>query len=221
MNSQQLLPRVSPEEEELRREARLARRKQQRRARVSLWTTIGISALLLAFIGFFYLQIQDTLARNTLFPPISGISCDSGEQNGYHIHVHLTIYINGLRLNIPAGIGIGITPGTSNIDCFYWMHTHAEDGVLHIEEPQEMDNLALDDFLTVWQQKFANLNFPPQMTQSTGWQIWVNGKPFNGVVTSPLHTEVQFHSHDVITLEYGSPNPAPDTVYNWPPNLPR
>jgi hypothetical protein len=221
MTSQTSLSPVvtSPEEEDLRdarREERLFRRRQQRRARLSLWATIGTTLLLLAVIGYFYLQIQSTLARNTLYPAISGLSCDTMEQNGYHIHVHLTIYINGKLLTIPAGIGIA--PDGS---CFYWMHTHTDDGILHIEEPQEMDNLALDDFLTLWQQGFSKLNFPPQMTQSTGWQIWVNGKPFDGVVTSPLHTEVKFHSHDAITMEYGSPNPPPDTFYAFPANLPR
>ena len=224
MSSQQILPRVSPEEEELRRErrdARLMRRRQQRRARISLWATIGVTVLLLASIGYFYLQIQDQLAYNALFPPINSMNCDSGEQSGYHIHVHLTIYINGKQAIMPPGVGIGITPGTSKINCYYWMHTHTADGILHIEEPQQIPGLALDDFLAVWQQKFASLNFPAQMTQSTGWSIWVNGSPFNGVVTSPLHTEVRFQSHDAITLEYGKPNPAPDISYAFPSNLPR
>jgi hypothetical protein len=222
MTGQQLLPHVSPspspEEEELRearRAERMFRRKQQRRARLSLWATIGTTVLLLAFIGFFYLQIQSTLAR-AQYPPISGVSCDSMEQNAYHIHVHFTIYINGKLLNIPAGIGIA--PDGS---CFYWMHTHAEDGILHIEAPAKVHNLALDDFITIWQEGFSKLNFPPQMLDSTGWQIWVNGTPFDGVVTSPLHTEVQFHSHDAVTLEYGSPNPPPDKFYAFPPNLPQ
>lgn len=208
----------SPEEElrQERRDARQMRRRQQRRSRLGLWTTIGISVLLLALIGFFYLQIENGMTRDTLYPTISGLQCDSMEQTGYHIHVHLSIYINGKPLTIP--VGIGIAPDGS---CFYWMHTHTDDGILHIEEPKEMDNLALDDFLTLWQQGFPTLNYPPQMTLSSGWQIWVNGTPFNGVVTSPLHTEVKFHSHDAITLEYGSPNPLPDKFFAFPANLPQ
>jgi len=222
MNSQQLIPRVDPEEEALRRERRanrILRRKQQRRARLTVWSTISISFLLLILMGYFYLQIQRAQSANTLLalhPPISGLSCDSMEQNGYHIHVHFSIYINGKALTIPAGIGIP-TDGS----CFYWMHTHTDDGIIHIEAPQKLHNLALDDFMTLWQQGFAKLNFPPQMTQSSGWQIFVNGKPFSGVVTSPLYTEVTLNSHDAITLEYGSPNPPPDTFYAFPSNLPR
>lgn len=217
MNSQQVIPRSSPEEEALREErraGRATRRRQQRRARLSVWSFLGLTVLLLLVMGFAYLQVQHLVSANTLHPPISGISCDSAEQNGYHIHVHFTIYINGKQLTIPTGIGI-----PSDGTCFYWMHTHTDDGIIHIEAPQKLHNLALDDFMTLWQQGFATLNFPPQMTLSSGWKIFVNGKPFNGVVTSPLFTEVTFQPHDAVTLEYGSPNPPPDTFYAFPVGL--
>ncbi len=219
MDTQQLIPHTDPEQEELRQErraARMLRRKQQHRARILLWSAISVCVLLLGLTGFIYLEIQNIVAKNSANPPISGLSCDSAEQFGYHIHVHLTIYIQGKMVTIPQDIGIA-TDGS----CFYWMHTHTDDGIVHIEAPQKLHNLALDDFLTLWQVGFASLNFPPQMTQSTGWQIFVNGKPFNGVVTSPLHTEVILSSHDAITMEYGSPNPPPDKFYAFPANLPQ
>lgn len=219
MSSPQLIPRADPEEDALRqerRENRILRRKQHRRARISLWSSITMSILLLLVMGFFYLQILRTKSDNPLHPAISGLSCDGAEQNGYHIHVHFRIYINGKELTIPTGIGIP----TDNT-CFYWMHTHSDDGIIHIEAPQKLHNLALDDFMALWQQGFARLNFPSEMTQSSGWQIFVNGKPFNGVVTSPLYTEVTLQSHDAITMEYGSPNPPPDTFYAFPANLPK
>lgn len=219
MNSQQIIPRSSPEEEALREERRASRstrRRQQRRARLSMWSSLALTVLLLLVMGFAYLQVQHLVSANTLHPPISGISCDSAEQNGYHIHVHFTIYINGKPLTIPTGIGI-----PSDGTCFYWMHTHTDDGIIHIEAPGKVHNVALDDFITIWQEGFSKLNFPPQMLDQTGWSIWVNGKPFDGVVTSPLHTEVTFHSHDAITMEYGSPNPPPDLFYSFPANLPQ
>ena len=220
MNSQPFVPtRIDPEEERLREERRAARqmrRRQQRRARFLLWTAIIVCVLLLGLVGFTYLQVETSVTKAALYPPISGLSCDSAEQTGYHIHIHMTIYINGKLLTIPTGIGIA-----ADGSCTYWMHTHTDDGIIHIEAPGKVHNLALDDFMTLWQQGFATLNFPPQMLQRTGWQIWVNGKPFNGVVTSPLYTEVQFNSHDAVTLEYGTPNPTPDTFYAFPANLPK
>lgn len=219
MSRQQLIPQIASEEEELRQErraARMERRKQRRRARVILWGTIGTSILLLGLIGFIYLRLQIQLASDAIYPPINGISCDPMTQNGYHIHIHLTIYIQGKRVTIPQNIGIA-----ADGSCFYWMHTHTDDGIIHIEAPKKLHNLALDDFLTVWHDGFANLNFPPELTQATGWKIFVNGKPFGDLVTSPLNTEVPLASHDIVTLEYGTPNPRPDdaSTYQFPPDL--
>jgi hypothetical protein len=220
MNSQQLLPQTETEqEEELRRERRVARmfrRNQRRKARIYLWSVVGGSALLLGLMGFIFLQIQSIISINTAYPITNGVSCDHGEQLAYHIHVHLTIYINGKLYPLPQGVGIA-----ADGSCIYWMHTHKNDGIIHIEAPAKVHNVALDDFLTIWHQGFAKLNFPPQLTQNTGWKIFVNGKPFAGVVTSPLSTEVTLSSHDIITMEYGKPNPPPDTIYVFPPNLPK
>jgi hypothetical protein len=213
MNSQQVIPRTSPEEEALRqerRESRSMRRRQQRRARLSVWSSLGMTILLLLAMGFFFLQIQQILG----YPPINGISCGSMQYNTYHIHVHITIYINGKRTTIPQGIGIA--PDGS---CYYWLHTHTPDGIIHVEAPQQDTGLALDDFVTIWQSKFSSLGFPAQLTVASGWKYYVNGQPFTGTNNAPLHTEIRFHAHDAITLEYGSPNPPPDTFYAFPAGL--
>src|SRR5947209_4046175 len=109
-SSQQLMPQIETEqEEELRRErraARMFRRKQQKNTRIFLLSAIGGSALLLGLMGFIFLQIQSIISFNTLHPPINGVSCDSMEQNNYHIHIHLTIYKNEKFVTIPTGVGI-------------------------------------------------------------------------------------------------------------------
>jgi hypothetical protein len=218
MNNKQAIPEIDMEEEELRqqrRTARMQRRKHRQRARTILWGTIGSSILLLGIMGLTFLHILTDPTNNTAYLPINDIPCDAA-QNAYHIHIHLTIYINGQRVTIPKNIGIA-----SDGSCFYWMHTHTSDGIIHIEAPQKQSNLALDDFLTIWHDGFANLNFPPELTQSTGWKIYVNGQPFSNIVTSPLNTEVPLASHDIVTLEYGTPNPIPDDAssYQFPANL--
>ncbi|GAC1621270.1 MAG: hypothetical protein NVS4B7_13130 [Ktedonobacteraceae bacterium] len=219
MSSQQLIPRTDSEQEELRqarRDARIQRRKQRQRARLILWGTISSSVLLLGFMSFSFIQIQRILNYNALYPPINGVTCDSMEQKSYHIHVHLTIYINGQLTPVPKGIGIA--PDGS---CFYWMHTHTSDGIIHIEAPAKVHNIALDDFLTIWHDGFAKLNFPRELSANSGWHIYINGQLFAGVVTSPLNTEVALASHDVVTIEYGTSNPPPDKYYAFPANLPK
>jgi len=218
MSSKQTIPEIDTDEQELRqqrRETRRQRRKHRQRARIILWGTIGSSILLLGLMGFTFLRIQATLNTYAAYPPINGVSCDTG-QNAYHIHTHITIYINGKRVTIPRNIGIA-----SDGSCLYWMHTTTNDGIIHTEAPQKLHNLALDDFLTIWHVGFANLNFPQELTQSTGWQIFMNGQKFTGTVTAPINTEVALSSHDIVTLEYGTPNPKPDdaSTYQFPANL--
>lgn len=221
-----LVQQPNPGQDELatlrkeRRAARASRRKQQRRAKVILWSAISLSAIMLIVMGYFYVQIEYIVAHpRPVFATINGISCDTGEQSSYHIHAHVSIYINGKAVQIPKSIGI---ENTGNYACFYWMHTHTSDGILHIEAPQKLHNLALDDFLTIWQIGFPKLGFPAELLQQTGWQIYVNGKPFTGTkVTSPLITEVPLNSHDVVTMEYGTPIVPPDKFFAFPPTLPR
>ena len=107
---------------------------------------------------------------NAAYPPIDGIYCDALEQTAYHIHAHLTIYINGKQVAIPQGIGIA-----SDQSCFYWLHTHTSDGVIHIEFPNQ-GTPTLGNFLDIWGQSFNSLGFQNELASSTGWTIYVDGK---------------------------------------------
>jgi len=72
--------------------------REQRRARLFLWTTIGITILLLLFAGFAFLQMQAILAWGAAHPPFNGVTCDTMEQGGYLIHAHE-------RWHHPRGVG--------------------------------------------------------------------------------------------------------------------
>jgi hypothetical protein len=78
MSNWQVMPPISPEQEEMRRERRIARmqrRGQDRRARIILWGTIGSSILLLGLIGFAFWSIQTLQNHNAAYPITNGISC--------------------------------------------------------------------------------------------------------------------------------------------------
>ena len=90
---------------------------------------------------------------------IDGISCQTSEQTVFHIHTHLTIFVNGQQRQVPAGIGI---PGAVRQQtsagavhrlgsCFYWLHTHAADGIIHIESPVQR-TYTLGEFFDEWGQ---------------------------------------------------------------------
>jgi hypothetical protein len=199
----------------LRQQTKQARRReeQQRRveaqhraARTKRLTTIGViivGVLIVALIAF-VLVLRNQTPVNAAFPTTDGISCDSGEHSDFHIHAHLSLYINGKASPLPATIGIA--PDQS---CIYWLHTHASDGIIHIEAPAGQA-FTLGNFLDIWQSRFNQLGSLPQVSETTGWQVYVDGKPFTGSIrTIPLQ------AHRLITLAYNSPGIRPDTTFNW------
>jgi hypothetical protein len=70
------------------------------------------------------------------------------EQAVFHIHAHLDIIINGVYFLVPSQIMI-----PSN--CFYWLHTHDESGIIHIEAPMHRD-FTLGQFFDIWNKKLSN-----------------------------------------------------------------
>jgi len=85
----------------------------------------------------------------------------------HHVHAHLDVFVNGVPLIIPAGIGIntddagvhrfvtnrqpafgGISPPCATA-CISPLHTHDVTGVLHTESPTNVDN-TLGQFFTEW-----------------------------------------------------------------------
>ena len=144
---------------------------------------------------------------------IDGIGCDTSEQTLFHIHTHLTIFVNGQQRQVPAGIGIPgavatQTPQGPFIDsgtCFYWLHTHAADGIIHIESPVKR-TYTLGEFFDEWEQPLSSSQAGPARGKVT---VIVNGQVFKG---NPR--EVPLGSHENLQLEVGSPLVAPETI-NW------
>ena len=90
-----------------------------------------------------------TLLNAATGQTVDGVQCQAGEQTVVHVHTHLTIFVNGKAQVIPYGIGI---PGFQAVStpqgpfvetgsCFYWLHVHANDGIIHIESPSTTETL--------------------------------------------------------------------------------
>jgi hypothetical protein len=71
------------------------------------------------------------------------IECHSIEHFDFHIHTKLIIIIDNQLYPIPANIGI--IPEK----CIYWLHTHDNSGLIHIESPIKR-NFTLGQFLQIW-----------------------------------------------------------------------
>jgi hypothetical protein len=143
--------------------------------------------------------------------PVDGISCQASEQTLFHIHAHLAIFVNGSPRQVPAGIGI---PGAqaqntaSGIliaggSCLYWLHTHAADGIIHIESPVQR-TFTLGQVFDEWGQPLGPDRVGPVSGHVTALY---NGKVYQG---NPRNIPLSAHAQ--IQLEVGKPLIAPQTI---------
>ena len=143
--------------------------------------------------------------------PVDGISCQTSEQTLFHIHAHLAIVVNGAARQVPAAIGI---PGaqTQNTPhgpfiasgrCFYWLHTHAPDGIIHIESPVQR-TYTLGDFFDEWGQPLGPSQVGPAKGHVTAYD---NGQVYQG---NPRNIPLSAHAQ--IQLEVGKPLVAPESI---------
>ena len=142
---------------------------------------------------------------------VDGISCDTSEQTLFHIHAHLTIFVDGAARQLPAGIGIPGAqaqatpegPFVSSGTCFYWLHTHSADGIIHIESPVQR-TYTLGDFFDEWGQPLG----PSQVGPNTGKvTAFYDGKPYEG---NPR--DMPLHAHAQIQLDVSTPLVAPEHI---------
>jgi hypothetical protein len=152
-------------------------------------------------------------ASTTRTGPVDGIQCGPTEQLAYHIHAHLAVFVNGAPRALPAGIGIpgSVTeqsaqgPVAAGGQCIYWLHTHAPDGVIHVESPTERV-YTLGDFFDEWHQPLSSTKVGDATGKITAL---VNGKPWTKDPRS-----IPLIPHAVIQLNVGSPL-APFKNVSW------
>ncbi len=143
-------------------------------------------------------------ATSTPGQPVDGIRCQAGEQVAYHIHSHLQVYVNGQPRALPPAIGM-VKPGyerTSHgfffgaLGCYYWLHVHAQDGVIHIESPT-VRIYTLGNFFDEWRQPLSANEVGPSAGKVTAF---VNGQRWTAGPRS-----IPLRSHEVIQLDVGNP----------------
>jgi hypothetical protein len=149
--------------------------------------------------------------------PVDGISCESTEQTLFHIHAHLTVFVNGSARQIPAAIGIPGAqaeqtpegPFIASGTCFYWLHTHAADGIVHIESPVQR-TYTLGNFFDIWGQPLG----PDQVGPETGHVVAL----YNGQVYLGNPRDIPLTAHAQIQLMVDTPLIAPQQI-SWPADL--
>jgi hypothetical protein len=135
---------------------------------------------------------------------VDGVSSNNTEQVLFHVHAHLAMYVNGKPKLLPYGLGIvppyqlqqtAAGPFVAGGSKFYWLHTHDESGVIHIESPVQR-TYTLGQFFDLWHQNLS----PTQLGPNTGKiTAFVNGKAFTG---NPR--DIPLTAHNVIQLDLGT-----------------
>ncbi len=157
---------------------------------------IGIIAAIIAGAAYFLNKSDNTV--DSSYAAIDGISCETQEYSTFHIHAHLDTFVNGQHVTVPQFVGI------EDNKCLYWLHTHDNSGVIHIEAPKQQ-NFTLSQFIDVW--KTTGSSPPP----SGDPIIFVNGQE---VSTNLANT--QLNSHDEVAIVYGQTPPNIPSFYQFP-----
>ncbi|HEY0804427.1 MAG TPA: hypothetical protein VGD84_05160 [Pseudonocardiaceae bacterium] len=146
---------------------------------------------------------------------VDGVQSNSSEQVLFHVHAHLAMYINGTPKLLPYGVGIVppyqlqplqtggqfVSGGTK----YYWLHTHDETGVIHIESPVQR-TYTLGNFFDLWHQTLTTSQIGPNKGKITAF---VNGNPYTG---DPRN--IPLTAHNVIQLDMGTV--VPFSNYTFP-----
>ncbi len=141
--------------------------------------------------------------------PVDGIPCESNEQLTYHIHAHLSIFVDGQAATVPAGTGIHPQRG-----CIFWLHTHDTSGVIHVEAPSQR-TFTLGQFFDIWGQPLSASALLGNRTDASHQiRAYVDGQPYTGNPAA-----ISLAAHTDIVLEYGPPFPATPAPFAFPAGL--
>ena len=114
-----------------------------------------------------------------------------------HTHQHLDLFVNGERVTVPEGIGIG--DGVTSP-----LHTHDASGVIHVESPT-LRSYSLAEFFAVWGVRLTKTCLAGECGEGK-LHFFVDGKP----ATDPDRIVLTHHLE--IAVAFGPPpKPVPSS----------
>jgi hypothetical protein len=161
-----------------------------------------------------------TLLNTASGQPVDGIQCQTNEQVVTHVHTHLTVFVNGQARVIPYGIGIpGFQaeqvsggPFVNTGTCFYWLHVHANDGIIHVESPSTTQSFTLGQLFDEWGQPLSTTQVGPATGKVTVFFTSPGKQP---VLYTGDPRNLPLGDHYQIQLVVGTPIVAPVQITNW------
>ena len=144
---------------------------------------------------------------------VDGIKCETQEQVLFHIHAHLAVFVDRRGRAIPEGLGIAPPrteqqtpdgPFVTNGKCFYWLHSHTADGIIHIESPIQR-TFTLGNYFDIWRQPLSANQVGPAHGPVTAY---VNSRRFGGNPRS-----IPLKAHELVQLDVGGRVPPAPFVF--------
>jgi len=129
----------------------------------------------------------------------AGLDCLTSPLENYHVHTHVSIFLDGVALAVPPNIGIVVPSGGTR--CFYSIHTHDRSGKIHVEAGAP-GTFTLGQLFAIW-------GHPLETSNVAG----LTGKPIRvfftdaGVVmeaTGDWHN-IELTTHREVTFQIGTP----------------
>ena len=160
-----------------------------------LWAIALGAVVLVVILAVFLVALGSSSGK--VVATVDGVDCQAGEQLQYHVHAALEILVNGQPVTVPKNTGI-------RSNCIFWLHTHDDTGLLHVEAPQKRD-FTLGQFFAVWGQSLSATQLMGS-TVDAAHQITatVNGTAFTGDPAS-----IPLADRETIVLQYGPPFGTP------------
>ena len=149
-------------------------------------------------VGIRYWPDGDT-ATGAQGQPVGTFECFPTMPDTYHVHTHLSIFLDGVALAVPADIGI--VGEDTPTECFYPVHTHDRSGKIHIEAAAPA-MFTLGQLFAIWGQPLS----PDNVAGLTGKPVAIYVTDQNGVVTQAVGNwgDLELLSHREITIQVGT-----------------
>jgi hypothetical protein len=141
----------------------------------------------------------------------AGLSMLNREMLDVHYHAHLDVVVRGVRVTVPAGVGI-----EARRSLISPLHTHDPSGIVHIESAEDIP-FTLGQFFTEWGQPLSSTRVGPvTIVEGEQLRVYRNGDRVPGDPAKLRFTE---HAEIVVWVGPAGAQPKVPTSYEFPDNL--
>jgi hypothetical protein len=138
----------------------------------------------------------------------AGLSMLDREMFDVHYHAHLDVMVRGVRVVVPAGIGIDARRSLISP-----LHTHDTSGIVHIESARDIP-FTLGQVFTEWGQPLSSTRVGPvTLVEGEQLRVYRNGDVVAG---DPAKFRLTQHAEIVLWVGPAAENPKVPSSYDFP-----